>query len=251
MEKGTVQSVDKALHILNLFKIHHELALIDVVELTGYPKTTAFSMLSTLVHNDYLEKTYSGKYRLGVAMFTFAVALSGRVDIKEEAADALQALSNKYSLNTHITLLDDLEMIYVDSYTPPRKFMQKTIVGSTAPANCTSTGKAFLACLPMEDLNTRLINHPLQAMTTHSIVTPLALQAELERIRHDGYSVDNEESILGVRGIGVVVKNKDNSPFMGLSIAGSTDEMTPAVIENCAADLKLLKTNLEIKCQSL
>ena len=246
-KKARVFSVDKALKIIDLFKTHDELSLIEISGMLNMPKTTTFALIATIEDHGFLNQdSVSGKYKLGLSVIELYNALSNRINIKDEAAALLQPISERYGKNVHITTLIRNEVIYLESIIPTGGMTIKTIVGSRAPANCTSTGKAFLSCLSETDLDKLLEEYPLQSLTPNSITDIGKLKTELNHIREVGYAIDSEESILGVRGVGLAVKNNIGKALIGISVAGLTTYLSDDMINECIVELKRIAGELSV-----
>jgi len=61
-------------------------------------------------------------------------------------------------------------------------------VGTRFPAYPTSMGRVLLAALPAKDLEEYLARADLQRLTSRTITTPAALNAELTRVRARGWA---------------------------------------------------------------
>jgi IclR family acetate operon transcriptional repressor len=59
-------------------------------------------------------------------------------------------------------------------------------------------------------------------------VRPSDLFRELERIRNQGYAVDDEEACMGLRCIAAVVYNDCSEPLAAISVSGMTSRVTDA-----------------------
>lgn len=246
-KKARILSVEKAINILNLFKCHEKLTLNEISKLMEIPKTTAFSLIATLENMNMLTYDYiTGKYTLGINILELSNSMKCNLNIREEAIKELRKLSDKYQKNTHITMLSGRNIIYVESIIPTGVMTAATVIGAKAPANCTSSGKAFLAHLTKDELS-EIIDKPLEGLTPNSITETSDLQIELNTIRLQGYAIDNEESILGVKGVGTVVMNHLNRPILGISIAGLSSYINSTDIETYSQELKQIAKYLSNK----
>jgi len=107
----------------------------------------------------------------------------------------------------NLAVLDHTEILILHVIESGHEFRMAAKVGRRQPAHLTALGKAIAAFLPQEDLETLLQNlpKPLEGRTPNSIRDLTALQADLERTRERGYSLDNEEVVIGVRAIAAPV----------------------------------------------
>lgn len=82
-------------------------------------------------------------------------------------------------------------------------------VGSRLPAYCSSMGRVLLAHLPEEKITEYLERVELKPLTTRTITDPVVLQAELRKIRQQGFALVDEELEQGLRSIAVPVSKRD------------------------------------------
>lgn len=73
-ENGPVQSVAKALRLLDLLmEAHQPLTLAALSEQTGWPKSTIRGFLSTMRESAVVDQQSDGRYCLGVRLLSTAV----------------------------------------------------------------------------------------------------------------------------------------------------------------------------------
>ena len=85
------------------------------------------------------------------------------------------------------------------------------------------------------------------ALTPNSITSPEELKKDLERIRRDGYSVDNEESEAGLFCVAAPVLDANNQALAAVSISGPVDRMKRSLKKN----IQLIKNTAEKISQEL
>ena len=78
-ENGPVQSVAKALRLLDLLmEVHQPLTLAALNEQSGWPKSTIHGLLSTMRESAVLDQQSDGRYCLGVRLFEYGCAVGAR-----------------------------------------------------------------------------------------------------------------------------------------------------------------------------
>jgi DNA-binding IclR family transcriptional regulator len=92
-------------------------------------------------------------------------------------------------------------------------------IGQSAPAHCTGVGKVLLSYMPPERLEQFLSQEKMQRYTEHTITDKSQLINELERIRQNGYAIDDEEYEVGIRCVAAPVRNKRGAVVAALSIS--------------------------------
>src|ERR1700733_1797774 len=81
-----VQSVDRALTILDILAQHGELGVTEIAASLGVHKSTAFRLVSALEQHRLVEQlSKRGKYRLGFGIVRLASAATARMNLAEES----------------------------------------------------------------------------------------------------------------------------------------------------------------------
>jgi len=102
----------------------------------------------------------------------------------------------------------------------------KSKIGGRNPAHCTGVGKAILAFLSRQELDAYLARYKLAKYTPRTITDKSAFKNEAERIRKNGYAVDNSEHDPEARCIGCPIFDHRGKVVASISIAGPHFRMT-------------------------
>ena len=98
-----IQSVSRALEILNCFMGTDELGISELSAEMGLHKSTVFGLVNTMVGYGILEQVPSTKkYRLGMTLFTLGNLALSRIDIRSEARERCFPLAQKYPATIHL-----------------------------------------------------------------------------------------------------------------------------------------------------
>jgi len=90
-------------------------------------------------------------------------------------------------------------------------------IGKSFPLHCTAMGKIHLAFGPQK-LRDHILASKLDAYTEATITTPETLTAELERVRTQGYAIDDEEISRGLTCIGAPIYGLNGEVIAALSL---------------------------------
>jgi len=116
-------------------------------------------------------------------------------------------------------------------------------IGSHVPALCTSLGKVLLADLPPDELDCRLADADLKAITSHTITDHRALLDELTLVRQRGYATGEEELAVGLRAVAAPLRNATQKAVAAINVSGPVTtlsrerlkaEIIPAVVKTAA-----------------
>jgi DNA-binding IclR family transcriptional regulator len=102
------------------------------------------------------------------------------------------------------------------------------IIGARAPLHITAVGKLFLLEDGTEGVKVYADRTGLPAFTKNTIHALPVLERELDRVRRQGYAIDNEEAELGVRCIGAGIRDDTGALVAGLSVSSPAERMKPA-----------------------
>ncbi len=219
----TVQSVDKALRILELLEESPDgLILTDISRMLQVPKSTTFKILTTLLSRGYLCRADgSRRYSLGIRLFELGHQALGHVKEREGIHLLLQELSSKFNETAHFSVLRGSDVLYLDKVESRASLRMVTAVGTRRPAHCTATGKALLAWLTEPDIRS-IMSGEMTAFTPRTITDVERLLEDLACVRERGYAIDYEENEPGIVCIGAPVTSPDGNVVAAISVSGPT-----------------------------
>jgi DNA-binding IclR family transcriptional regulator len=108
----------------------------------------------------------------------------------------------------------------------PEGVTQKPVTGEYTHMHMTALGKALLTTQSDERVDEIIDTHGLPAATQHTITDRDELFEELEAIREQGYSVEDQERREGIRAIGVPIHDDDGGAIGAVSISGPVSKLT-------------------------
>src|SRR5579864_1675703 len=159
------------------------------------PKSSASYILRTLERRGYLRRdAESGRYRLGLKILSLGGDAQANLDIAEIALPFMRTLVERIHLTVHLAVLDQGEAVYIEKVEAPGFFRVNTWVGRRMYLHSTSVGKCLLAWLPKPELEALIHETGLKKRTPKTITSLPKLVADLEHVREQGYSVDDEEN---------------------------------------------------------
>lgn len=224
-DAGFSQSLKRGLAILSAFRSGRP--LLGVSELgrdVGLSRSTTHRYVATLTVLGYLQQDpATKKYRLGPRVIDLGFSAINSMELREIAAPHLRELSDETGYTVNMAILDDLDIVYVDrvrSAQPGQREIDLNLhVGARLPAYCTSLGKVLLAQLPAEERDERLRRIDFARRGPNTLTSRTALEVELERVRREGYAINNEELAYGLRSIAAPVLTHDGAAAAAINLA--------------------------------
>jgi IclR family transcriptional regulator, pca regulon regulatory protein len=237
-----VQSLERGLAVIRAFDAEHrEMRLSDVAASTGLTRAAARRFLLTLVELGYV-RFDDGRFSLRPRVLDLGYSYLSGLSFAEIAQPHMEALVHELNESSSMSVLDDLDVVYVVRV-PTRRIMTITLaVGTRLPAYATSMGRVLLAALPPEELEERLSRIELHKYTQHTITSKAALRAAIEKVAADGYATVDEELEEGLRSAAVPIRDAAGSvAALNISVHASRADMrtlrkrfVPKVLETAA-----------------
>ena len=225
--KNSIQVIERMMKLLEvLAKNAQPVGLKGLAQASGLHPSTTHRILGALVNDGMVERVDPGRYRLGIRLLELGNLVKARISVREHALPFMRELHAAIGEAVNLSVRRDDEIVYVERTSSGRSLMRVVnIVGARAPLHITAVGKLFLLEDGAEGLRTYAQRTHLQQFTRNTLTSVGALEKELERIRRNGYAVDNEEAELGVRCIGAGVRDDSGAIVAGLSVSAPADRM--------------------------
>jgi DNA-binding IclR family transcriptional regulator len=235
---GGVQSVDRAITILEVLARHGEVGVTELAAELSVHKSTAFRLVSTLEGRGLVEQAGErGKYRLGVGLLRLAGATTARLDVVQEARPICKSLAGSTGETVNVAVLSESSALYLDQVAGSSTLQPHNWVGQHIPLHATSNGKVLLSSLSPERLDEVL--HGLPAYTELTITKRSALRGELDVVREQGYAVAVDELEVGLTAVAAPLRNAHGDVIASLSVSGPTfrlgteklDQVVPLLLQ--------------------
>lgn len=235
-----VRALSRALKILSLFNVERpELSLNEISELTGFNKSTVIRLLHVLIEEGFIEQNPgSKKYTLGIKTFEIGSIYNlCHLRVNQVARVFMYELSNDVNLTSNLAILDQGDVLYIGIETPQNQMIRLNIsIGARIDFHCTALGKVLLSQLPSNLVSKLLADKgDLDKKTNNTITDQEELKAHLKQVYEQGYALDDEEVIEGIRCIAAPIYDYSGKCIAALSISGIvfevTDERIPVLVE--------------------
>jgi DNA-binding IclR family transcriptional regulator len=221
----TVQSVDRALTILEMLAREGEAGVTEIAGDLGVHKSTAFRLLATLESHRLVEQVGDrGRYRLGVGNLRLAGATTARLDLVTEARPVCRQLAADTGETVNITVRSETSALYLDQVAGNSAVQSHNWVGQHIPLHATSNGKVLLSELSDDELKAALRDLP--RFTDATVTNRSKFKAELEHVRETGYAVAVDELEVGLTAAAAPIRSAHGDIIASMSISGPTYRIT-------------------------
>ncbi len=243
-------AVDRAMSLLELLAISREgLTLSEVSRKLSIPKSTTHYLIHTLATRGYVQRGSNGRHSLGLRFADVASASTAALDLGTLATPHLKQISSSLNLTATISVLNGAEAVIIGKATT---FPDGggAWVGRHLDLHCTAQGKALISQLQEAELNKLFGRRELAQFTPKTIVSLAALKTHLAEIRSNGFAVNDEEQVFGVRAVAVPIVNLLGVVVAAISLRGSSKQISLFRLPELGRDLIRVSRDLSLQISS-
>jgi DNA-binding IclR family transcriptional regulator len=216
-----VKSADRTLDIFELLAAEPAgLTVSEISQKLGLARSSTHGLVRTLHRRGYLMQNGGRRFHLGARLIQLGLNVVDRLELRAAARGPLERLVAATHDTALLVVPDRGDLLYVDKVlSDARDVRTDPRVTSRTPLQCSSLGKALLAALDDGAVEEIIGTIGLERATKHSITDRGALMQDLAQTRTRGYSVDEQEALLGVWCVGAPVRDHNGRSIAAISLS--------------------------------
>jgi DNA-binding IclR family transcriptional regulator len=224
---GTIRVIAKAGAILDALA-ERDFTAQELADRFDEPLSTIYRLLSNLQGLGYVAPSPNrGHFRLGTRLLALGAAVAQRFDGREAALPAMKRLQAETGETIFFAVLDGAEALYVERLDGRLVGLMAVGAGSRLKLNQGACGKALLAFAPAEFREEFLAKADLKALTAQGQADRKAVLKDIEGTRDRGYSISDEDVVIGMASIGAPIYNHRGEATAAMSVSG----VRPSVLD--------------------
>lgn len=202
-----VQSLATGIAVLDAFDPQHaSMSLPEISVAAGISRSAAQRFAFTLEALGLLCKDpVSKRYSLASRTLDAGCHYLQSHSLLDRANPYLLELNRNAGETVNLAEPAGSDMIYIGRFPSPMRLMVHMPVGRRIPMYCSSTGRAYLSCLPEEQAISILESVQRTRFTPNTVVDLQALLERLHIAQQEGYAYCNEEYYRGDLALAVPV----------------------------------------------
>ncbi|WP_266082370.1 IclR family transcriptional regulator [Haladaptatus caseinilyticus] len=222
--------------VKNVFEIVENVGELDgcgVRELADHmdiPKSTAHIYLKTLEDAGYAVKQ-NGEYQLSLRFLRVGGQIRHNNNLYQVGRNEIDDLALATGEVATIGCEEDGYRVMLYRTEPTGAIFNNAPTGEYTRMHWTALGKALLSQKSNEEITEIADSHGLPRATEHTISNCDALLDEIETIRSQGYAVEAEERVKGVKSVAILLESDFETPDAAISVAGPKHDYTPERIQ--------------------
>jgi len=240
-----LQSLDRALGVLDTLSRQHAASLTDIAVRLGIPTATTHRILTTLQKRRFAEfDEASQTWMVGIEAYRIGTSFLKRTNLLDISRPVMRELMRTTGETANLAIPDGTEVVFigqVETQNPIRAFFNH---GTRTSMHASGTGKAILAAMDDEKVRLLIQATGLEEFTDHTLATPADLLEDLAITRARGWSFDREERFDGMSCIGAAIYDSLGEPMAGVSISGPTSRFGDRQIDGLGDQVSRAATKI-------
>ncbi|MCH8505468.1 MAG: IclR family transcriptional regulator [Ectothiorhodospiraceae bacterium] len=224
----TVQALSRGLQLLEcLASEPRGLLLTDLARRVGLAPSTTHRLLATLMRNGFAElHKGSGLWRVGATNVALGNAFIRGRDFVALARPYMRQLSSESGETSNLAVERDQFAVYVAQVESSATIRAFSRLGDRVPLTCSGVGLALLTAWSPAEVDLLVESQGLHAHTDKSIVQADTLHSVLDQGRKQGYVVDDEFHVRGMRCVAAPFFGGNGEALAALSLSGPASRLT-------------------------
>lgn len=235
-ETGIVQSVDRALSILEqIAEKRTGMRVSEIAQDLGLPVSTVHRLLTTLEKRRFVQQdAQTDHWSVGQRAHSVGESYSLHDQLVLPARPFLRQLRDITRETANLGVIQAEEAVTI-AQIESREIMRAIAPpGGRVPVLNSGMGKAIVATWPDDAIRSLIARQGLRPMTSTSLKSESEVFAEIKQIRTQGYAIDDEEYVLGMRCVAAVIWSDEQEAIAALSVSGLAARVTPETIPGIA-----------------
>ncbi len=203
------------------------LTLSEIATRSGLTAAGARRLLLTLVTLGYARQR-GRQFELSPRILDLGFAYLSSLPLREVARKAVSAFATETVEVCTVAVLDGRDVVYIARSEVRSPLAHGPGVGERLPAHATSTGQVLLGGLSAPELAAWLAAEPYPRFTEHTRCNASDLGAAITAARAQGYALADQELELGVCGLAVPVRDRDQQLIAAVTLSVNLARYSPA-----------------------
>ena len=205
--------------VIGVLESRGEASAAEIAKRTGEPLSSVYRLLQSLTGVGWVDRGWRrGTYRLGLLLLTIGGQLEDKLDVRECALPSLRRLVDTTGTTSFLCVRRDTRAVCVERIEGQAVRSLAMQLGSSLPLYAGAAPRAILAFLPPAEQRSSLRLSRLPGDPPPPDAA--AIQADIERVRRDGFSVSDGDVTPGIAALGAPVFNHRGELAAAISISG-------------------------------
>ncbi|UPM44232.1 IclR family transcriptional regulator [Halocatena salina] len=208
--RRTIKTTDTVFDVVESLWNTNGATVTELADRLDIAKSTAHAHLATLEQREFVVKN-GNTYQLSLRFLELGIHVRDQIELSRIAEPLLEKLAEETGEAIWLIVEEHGWAVYLNKAMGEDALQIKSTIGERSHLHYLAAGKALLAYVPHENVESIVERRGLPGRTSHTITEPNELFTELAAIRERGYAFNENEEIDGVRGVGVPICAEDRA----------------------------------------
>ena len=239
--KNRVPAVERTIDILEYLVSRNEaISIKELAENLHIPNVTVFRIMKSLESKGFVNnQSNKGKYVLGARAVSFGSTLVKESKLSQIANAIMYELARQTGQTVQLGVLFEYQVMYIEQIRTSESLTLIVPTRNPFAVNISASGKILVSYLPEPRREEFMKNTELVPSTPNTIVDKELFKKELDKVRAQGFAIDDEEFARGIRCVAAPIFNNRGENVAALGITGHTQEITMDRIDEMISKTKI------------
>ena len=223
-----VTSLERGVRVLQTFsKEHPQLTLSEVAALTGLTAATARRSLQTWEALGFVGRS-GRRFLLRAKVLSLSSAYLSAINTEVVLQPFLHEVVNAVGGSSSVTVLDDLDIVYIAHASQNRAIRLTAGTGSRYPVYPTAMGRVLLAFQPDAAIDEYVRRTTFKKLTEFTETNPATFKRILKEVRLKGYAAIQDELDYGLISVALPIFGPNGQVVAAANCSDVTQRISKA-----------------------
>lgn len=242
-----VNATDNACRILMALQRRDGAGVTELADELDYSQSAVHAQLHTLKENGFVVKDGT-TYRLSFQFLDLAQNVLSRFGNFESVRSEVNSLAVETGEVAQFATDEQNEIVYLHKADGDNAVKTGSFMGKREHLHSTAMGKAILSTKSTEEIDQLISERGLPEQTENTATSREELLERLARIQEDGYAIDDQENVRGLKCVAVPVMASKTENLGAVGVTGPASRMTEdrfeaEIIEAVRSSANLIEVN--------
>jgi len=247
-----VESVDRALRLIQMLRDHGSLRLRSAAKELGVAESTVHRLMAMLVFHGFAIQDDSHAYLPGMALGEGPAKLSWTKQLRDYALPHIELLADRTGETVNLVVRVGTKIHFLWSQEGNRMLRIVSRAGAVMPARTSAGGRILLAELTEESLR-RLYQSPAAQANDDALADSEfeLFVRDLRLMRRNGYATAYQEIERGVAAIAMPLRAHTGRAIAALSVSAPATRLSQLLKPQLVSLTREVRYNIELDLSSL
>jgi len=232
-----INALSKGFNIIEELNGRERAGVTEIASALDMPTSTVHVYLQTLEELGYVIAEDDG-YRLSLRFLDIGSRVRSELKVFSAARGEMIDLCQTTGETVGIGVIENDKRVQLWQVEGDEAVNDKIHVGEHTYLHWTSLGKTLLASLSDDEIDRIVDRQGLPEATENTITDRTELFEEVEQIRRQGFTIEDEERKIGIRSVSVPLTDVDGNTVAALGINAPKNKLTPRRCDEYVDQLK-------------